>query len=404
MARALRRTAEAVLSSATTVVLGLLTLLLSLFPTTRGLGLACAVGVVVATFFALVVLPAALVCFGRWVFWPRVPRDGPGRAGRRPLRLAPRRRRGRGRRPGRTPRRTVALLAITALGATGDHHRPVRRRPVPRHARGDLRRPSGWPSPSRRARSDPTRIVTTADVDEVTRTAQDRRRASTSVRPGGSGGRGERGRRRARAPGGLGRGRRHRGRDSGRPSTDVAADLRRGPARPIAADEGRRHSRDRLGDHAADPAAGAGGAAAPAAGGGRARRCWSPPWSRTYVSALGISLVAVHPRVRVRPARRRGAADRLRVPGRARRRLQHLPGHPGPGGGARSRHQATPSGQENAASACGSRNSIPSDQVRWVTIGPRIPPVTRRWRPSTNPTTAAASTRSGMPAAAVTRA
>ena len=49
------------LSSATTVVLGLLTLLLSLFPTTRGLGLACAVGVVVAAFFALVVLPAALV-------------------------------------------------------------------------------------------------------------------------------------------------------------------------------------------------------------------------------------------------------------------------------------------------------------------------------------------------------
>ena len=55
----LRRTAEAVLSSATTVVLGLLTLLLSLFPTTRGLGLACAVGVVVAATFVLVVLPAA---------------------------------------------------------------------------------------------------------------------------------------------------------------------------------------------------------------------------------------------------------------------------------------------------------------------------------------------------------
>ena len=38
MAVALTRTAEAVLSSATTVVLGLLTLLLSLFPATRGLG------------------------------------------------------------------------------------------------------------------------------------------------------------------------------------------------------------------------------------------------------------------------------------------------------------------------------------------------------------------------------
>ncbi len=76
MAHALTRTAEAVLSSATTVVLGLLTLLLSAFPTTRGLGLACAVGVVVAAIFVLVVLPAALVVFGRWIFWPKVPRTG----------------------------------------------------------------------------------------------------------------------------------------------------------------------------------------------------------------------------------------------------------------------------------------------------------------------------------------
>ncbi len=76
MAVALTRTAEAVFASATTVVLGLLTLLLSLFPATRGLGLACAVGVVVAAFFALVVLPAALVVFGRWIFWPKVPHVG----------------------------------------------------------------------------------------------------------------------------------------------------------------------------------------------------------------------------------------------------------------------------------------------------------------------------------------
>ena len=76
MAVALRRTTEAVLSSSTTVVLGLLTLLLSLFPATRGLGLACAVGIVVAAVFALVVLPAALVVFGRWIFWPQVPLVG----------------------------------------------------------------------------------------------------------------------------------------------------------------------------------------------------------------------------------------------------------------------------------------------------------------------------------------
>lgn len=76
MARAVSRTAEAVASSAITVVLGLLTLLLSAIPTTRGLGLACAVGVVIAATFALVVLPATLVLFGRWVFWPKVPRVG----------------------------------------------------------------------------------------------------------------------------------------------------------------------------------------------------------------------------------------------------------------------------------------------------------------------------------------
>ena len=76
MRHALARTAEAVLTSAVTVVLGLLTLLFSLIPTTRGLGMACAVGVAVAAFAALVVLPTVLVLFDRWVFWPLVPRVG----------------------------------------------------------------------------------------------------------------------------------------------------------------------------------------------------------------------------------------------------------------------------------------------------------------------------------------
>ena len=76
MRLALRRTADAVLASATTVVLGVLCLTLSLIPTTRGLGIACAVGIVVAAVFALVALPATLVLFGRWVFWPKIPRLG----------------------------------------------------------------------------------------------------------------------------------------------------------------------------------------------------------------------------------------------------------------------------------------------------------------------------------------
>ena len=76
MRRAWVPTAEAVLTSSFTVVAGLLTLLLSVVPTTRGLGLACAVGVVVAAAAALLVLPCALVLCGRWVFWPLVPRVG----------------------------------------------------------------------------------------------------------------------------------------------------------------------------------------------------------------------------------------------------------------------------------------------------------------------------------------
>ncbi|WP_153395233.1 MMPL family transporter [Ornithinicoccus halotolerans] len=76
VAVARRRTAEAVLASAATVVIGVLVLLFSVFPTTRGLGLACAVGVTVAAAAVLLVLPSVLVLPGRWVFWPRVPRVG----------------------------------------------------------------------------------------------------------------------------------------------------------------------------------------------------------------------------------------------------------------------------------------------------------------------------------------
>lgn len=76
MAVALRRAAEAVIASASTVAVGVLTLLLSVFPSTRGLGLASAVGILVAMFMVLVILPGVLVNFGRWIFWPQVPREG----------------------------------------------------------------------------------------------------------------------------------------------------------------------------------------------------------------------------------------------------------------------------------------------------------------------------------------
>ncbi|MCI4061670.1 efflux RND transporter permease subunit [Micromonospora sp. R77] len=76
MRAALRRTAEPILASGGTVVLGVLTLLLSEQETNRALAVACATGVVFAMLSALFVLPAVLVIFGRGLFWPFVPRVG----------------------------------------------------------------------------------------------------------------------------------------------------------------------------------------------------------------------------------------------------------------------------------------------------------------------------------------
>lgn len=118
MAHALHRTSEAVVGSALTVFLAVLSLLLSVVPTTRALGLACAVGIVVAATFALVVLPATLVLFGRWVFWPKVPRHGDQAAvdSNSPFHKV-------GRVVARRPRAvlvsTLLLLAVLASGLAG---------------------------------------------------------------------------------------------------------------------------------------------------------------------------------------------------------------------------------------------------------------------------------------------
>ncbi|MET4582048.1 RND superfamily putative drug exporter [Conyzicola nivalis] len=76
MAQALRGAGPAIIASGSTVVLSLLTLLFAQLTGNRALGLACAAGVVVAMLFALFVLPAALVLFGRGLFWPYVPHFG----------------------------------------------------------------------------------------------------------------------------------------------------------------------------------------------------------------------------------------------------------------------------------------------------------------------------------------
>lgn len=73
MRTALRRTTEPVVAASGTVLVGLLTLILSLVPTTRGLGIAGAVGILTAAIFVLGVLPSALVIFPRSIFWPKKP-------------------------------------------------------------------------------------------------------------------------------------------------------------------------------------------------------------------------------------------------------------------------------------------------------------------------------------------
>ncbi len=76
MSIALRAAGPAIVASGSTVVLSLLTLLFASLEGNRALGIACATGIVVAMLFALVVLPATLVLFGRGLFWPYLPRFG----------------------------------------------------------------------------------------------------------------------------------------------------------------------------------------------------------------------------------------------------------------------------------------------------------------------------------------
>ena len=73
MAFALHRAAPAIVASAATVAVGMLCLTLADMNSTAGLGPVLAVGVGVTLLVMLTVLPAWLVIFGRWIFWPKRP-------------------------------------------------------------------------------------------------------------------------------------------------------------------------------------------------------------------------------------------------------------------------------------------------------------------------------------------
>ena len=181
---ALPLTAEPVLCSAATVVAGLLTLLLSLVPTTRGMGLACAVGIVVAATFVLICLPAALVLFPRWIFWPRAPKVGDTTAAET---------RSAWRRIGDAvaPRPVPVALAVTAglaLLALGG----INIRLGLDTADQFLRKPEAIAAAERIAQSfpagvaNPTTIVTRADAQAVAEAAE-QVDGVASVRPGAAG-------------------------------------------------------------------------------------------------------------------------------------------------------------------------------------------------------------------------
>ncbi|PJI90915.1 MMPL family transporter [Luteimicrobium subarcticum] len=122
MAIALHRAGPAIVASGATVVLGMLCLLLAQMSSTAGLGPVAAIGIASGLLVMLTLLPALLVVFGRWVFWPRVPHQGDAEPSVHGVwaRI--------GARIARAPRRTWAVtslvlvflsLGMTQLDATG---------------------------------------------------------------------------------------------------------------------------------------------------------------------------------------------------------------------------------------------------------------------------------------------
>lgn len=66
---------EPILASGSTVAISLLILLLSQLTNTASLGPVGAIGIVCSMFTILTLLPALLLIFGRWIFWPRKPEN-----------------------------------------------------------------------------------------------------------------------------------------------------------------------------------------------------------------------------------------------------------------------------------------------------------------------------------------
>ena len=73
MAEALYRAGPAIVASAATVAVSLMLLTLAALNSTKGMGPACAIGVLVGLLAMTTLMPALLVACGRWIFWPAKP-------------------------------------------------------------------------------------------------------------------------------------------------------------------------------------------------------------------------------------------------------------------------------------------------------------------------------------------
>ncbi|MFM9443086.1 MMPL family transporter [Streptomyces acidiscabies] len=76
MAEALYRSGPAIVASAATVAVSLMLLTLAVLNSTKGMGPACAIGILVGLLAMTTLMPALLVACGRWIFWPRKPAYG----------------------------------------------------------------------------------------------------------------------------------------------------------------------------------------------------------------------------------------------------------------------------------------------------------------------------------------
>ncbi|MCG5218882.1 MMPL family transporter [Streptosporangium soli] len=82
MSTALRASLPAMAASAATVMFGVMCLVAADMRSSASLGPVAAIGILCAFLAMAVLLPILLLIFGRWIFWPRIPRPGDvGKAG-----------------------------------------------------------------------------------------------------------------------------------------------------------------------------------------------------------------------------------------------------------------------------------------------------------------------------------